>query len=1154
MAEVKSKTGLQRFVDGEWPKVTWQATTMNEASGMQVTTPAKLSNSDFMTRLQCKQPEADKKHEETQQRIRCRKRPVAVPRTAGGQRIKLPRRGYGVGQSHHAKMKKTLAECRQLEKQKAVKPRELTWCQVETIAVQNCVGVKATWERYMGFIDEEARVGPQTLICFEMENQLAKYVEDMGDAGFGYDWGGVKRLAGNLLVELQVLQAGEKEDSIRLGSGWLAGFKRRYPHLTRRRATYFERIRAGGMNPGLLDKYFRGILKTAITKVKAWNRSEDIAESKLNLDETAVQSEPNNAGYVVVRVGSKRAHKFSVGKGLHNTLVDVIFADVTAIVDDHGNECPFWIVSGARRDSQYAKSDGGVVTEACIGGDDAYVAMSEKGYMTDEIWEQEFVPWLVARLKQRRIQRGLPDSYWFLLIMDGYGAHTMTPAALRAMWHASVYAICFPSHTSTELQALDKGIFAVLKHYFKQLLDEWLRENLGVGLTKWVLLVIFFKAVKLAHNAKNIKSSFKAVGVKPFDENWVENNKDKLAISTYFAQREAEEECSAKDSSSKFTAAMRAVRYTAAVADFGPDCLVSAFRSLQLNPHVDSVGVSAPVLQRLVQETDQAAVCAVMHRAGHRVFKKPGMKKPTAKAVRKNMAGESFSEAKWLNEPERCDKLDDAISERQKATDEKEKRQQASELQHASEMFVFQTLKKLNYISKDAKKVTLPPLNKFIKQNAVVVAVPPNEKKKRCHIVAAVQQVMGHKNETGFWNDDLSARVPHVDIPATYQIHKDPNVSSQNEDENNDSEVEDEATDHANQERLALLATNASAACATQGALTFHEYIFPPCEVCKTQRRCGAMVNGQGTGDKGGSKSGVGVAQLQRNVKSARHEESKWKRTRMECWEKDESTGKGSNKCGVRGSVEILGRGQHETILRGECGNSVKGDTKGDAMGGGEVWRRDGGEGVPIREKVRETISPMDDAEHEKGVRNDIRSSGEVQVLRWRNKEKTPTKRTAREGIEATESSRERKVQYSRSEQSATPYGGSGGSSHEAGDPEWLTNLRRQMGRGGCAYPAESALATASASCNRKEVPDRKFDSRSKEGNVENKKKKTEKQTEKWKKQQQAGLREAREYCEGEVEVPARKRRRWQYRNWNMVVEIEQMNQNVPFSSPTEGR
>ena len=121
---------------------------------------------------------------------------------------------------------------------------------------------------------------------------------------------------------------------------------------------------------------------------------------------------------------------------------------------------------------------------------------------------------------------------------------------------------------------------------------------------------------------------------------------------------------------------------------------------------------------------------------------------------------------------------------------------------------------------------------------------------------------------------------------------------------------------------------------------------------------------------------------------------------------------------------------------------------------------------MSVWEKVREKVSPVDDAEYEKGVRTDVRSNDEVQVLRWGNKETTPTKRTSREGIEVEESTRERKIQHSGSKQSAAPDGRNGGSSHET-DPEWLENLRRQMGRGRSAYPAESALATASVSCNR---------------------------------------------------------------------------------------
>ena len=151
-----------------------------------------------------------------------------------------------------------------------------------------------------------------------------------------------------------------------------------------------------------------------------------------------------------------------------------------------------------------------------------------------------------------------------------------------------------------------------------------------------------------------------------------------------------------------------------------------------------------------------------------------------------------------------------------------------------------------------------------------------------------------------------------------------------------------------------------------------------------------------------------------------------------------------------------------------------------------------------------------------------------MQILRRPDTEETPTQLPAVERVSTAAATRGRQIQRSSSEQGAACVGSKSSGSDEEGDPAWLINLRLQMNQGECAYPAESALATASASCNRKEGPDRKFDSRSKEGNVENKKKKTEKQTEKWKKQQQAGLQEAREYCEGEGEVPARKKRRWQ--------------------------
>ena len=129
-----------------------------------------------------------------------------------------------------------------------------------------------------------------------------------------------------------------------------------------------------------------------------------------------------------------------MGKGIHNTLVDIIFADGSALVDDEGNELTFWLVAGARRDANYAGSNGSVNTATHIGGIGSYIAMTVKGYMTDDCWDDEFVPWLIRMITERKKQLGQDAKAWYLLVMDGFGSHTMTPKALRLLWEAAIYS------------------------------------------------------------------------------------------------------------------------------------------------------------------------------------------------------------------------------------------------------------------------------------------------------------------------------------------------------------------------------------------------------------------------------------------------------------------------------------------------------------------------------------------------------------------------------------------------------------------------------------------------------------------------------------------------------------------------------------------
>ena len=50
--------------------------------------------------------------------------------------------------------------------------------------------------------------------------------------------------------------------------------------------------------------------------------------------------------------------------------------------------------------------------------------MTQKGYMTDDTWENVVVPHLINQAAMAREMRGKPEQ-WILLVMDGFGAHLL---------------------------------------------------------------------------------------------------------------------------------------------------------------------------------------------------------------------------------------------------------------------------------------------------------------------------------------------------------------------------------------------------------------------------------------------------------------------------------------------------------------------------------------------------------------------------------------------------------------------------------------------------------------------------------------------------------------------------------------------------------
>ena len=161
------------------------------------------------------------------------------PRPRAG--AKLKRLNYAVDDSKE-KMQAARKDM-QLIEVRIKKP--LRYTAVRNVARKHGVGVDSLWDRYRGRIEWGAHVGPDQWIEPELEQELVAYIVEMADCGFGFNWNGVQGLARELGDELFL-------PNFKAGGSWLRGFRKRYPELARRRAQYFDRNKAGAMNPKLI--------------------------------------------------------------------------------------------------------------------------------------------------------------------------------------------------------------------------------------------------------------------------------------------------------------------------------------------------------------------------------------------------------------------------------------------------------------------------------------------------------------------------------------------------------------------------------------------------------------------------------------------------------------------------------------------------------------------------------------------------------------------------------------------------------------------------------------------------------------------------------------------------------------------------------------
>ncbi|KIJ70358.1 hypothetical protein HYDPIDRAFT_78831 [Hydnomerulius pinastri MD-312] len=138
----------------------------------------------------------------------------------------------------------------------------------------------------------------------------------------------------------------------------------------------------------------------------------------------------------------------------------------------------------------------------------ASVGYSKKGWTDGEIgalWIKQF----------NEQTREKADGRARLLLVDGHNSH-YTHAFLEYARQHKIHILCYPAHSTHIYQGLDVAVFGVLKQYWSEERDQWVREK-GEKVTKKNFLAIYGAAHVRALTVETIKSAFRKTGVWPFD-------------------------------------------------------------------------------------------------------------------------------------------------------------------------------------------------------------------------------------------------------------------------------------------------------------------------------------------------------------------------------------------------------------------------------------------------------------------------------------------------------------------------------------------------------------------------------------------------------------------------------------------------------------
>ncbi|XP_061714882.1 uncharacterized protein LOC133523371 [Cydia pomonella] len=398
----------------------------------------------------------------------------------------------------------------------------------------------------------------ETTFTEQIEEDFCNYLKLLDDMYFGLTAKRLRELAFEFAVANNIPHRFNTDTKL-AGKGWLRGFRSRHPEISLRQPTSTSIARAMAFNRPQVERFY-------INLMVLQDRYNFPPHRIFNMDETGFTTVPNKPSKVLSTKGKRSVSKISSAeRGVNITAVNAMSASGVYVP-------PAFIFKRKR-----------MKPELLDGAPAGSIGMiSDSSYINSDL----FLDWLSHFKDYTKPTKENP----VLLILDNHVSHC-TIRAINFYRDNHIHVLTLPPHTSHKIQPLDCGFHTVLKKYYANECEKWLRNHPGRAITVFQMVAIFSPAYLKAATLACAVQCFKVTGIVPYDPD-VFTDADYLASSVTERKRGDDNAESATD---------------VPLVDSGASIVSEAIPQTSRSPLMDLTNVGGPTNSSVISTEHSAA-------------------------------------------------------------------------------------------------------------------------------------------------------------------------------------------------------------------------------------------------------------------------------------------------------------------------------------------------------------------------------------------------------------------------------------------------------------------------------------------------------------------------------------------------------------------